>query len=395
MEEQLFRPLQLASGRAKRTAAGFADRSGLTAPAPRGRPAGASVGRAPGRSSAPRSRRPGRPTARWWSCRTRPGWSRSGTPSCGQASRTCGCRSAASPARRASWRGCSAADLGCGRMPHGHPSSWLMAVAALSRLPSSAAARGRARAAPPCRDGNARFQVLTPTLIRLEYAADGRFEDRPTMTAINRRFRVPRFTTRVEGDTRIIRTSRLTLRYRRGRGPFGAENLVVLLRAGGRRVNARPAGRARRARRRHRRWLPRARRPRRTPTPTRARRRAETSVAGSAAWTIRTARSPCTRAFCRATAGTCSTTPARSCSPAPLPGSRPARRGRGAYQDGYFFGYGHDYARGLRDLRALSGAAPLLPRKTFGNWFSRYWPYGDRTGDRSSGASGPSGCRST
>ena len=32
MEEQLFRPLQLASGRAKRTASGFAARSDLTAP---------------------------------------------------------------------------------------------------------------------------------------------------------------------------------------------------------------------------------------------------------------------------------------------------------------------------------------------------------------------------
>ncbi len=32
MEEQLFRPLQLAIGRAKRTAAGFAERSGLSVP---------------------------------------------------------------------------------------------------------------------------------------------------------------------------------------------------------------------------------------------------------------------------------------------------------------------------------------------------------------------------
>src|SRR3546814_20006813 len=35
----------------------------------------------------------------------------------------------------------------------------------------------------------------------------------------------------------------------------------------------------------------------------------------------------------------------------------------------------HDYARGLRDLRALTGPAPLLPRKAFGVWFSRYWAY--------------------
>src|SRR6266508_2472567 len=35
------------------------------------------------------------------------------------------------------------------------------------------------------RDGSARFEVLTPTLIRLEYAADGRFED----AALSRRLR--------------------------------------------------------------------------------------------------------------------------------------------------------------------------------------------------------------
>jgi alpha-glucosidase (family GH31 glycosyl hydrolase) len=30
----------------------------------------------------------------------------------------------------------------------------------------------------------------------------------------------------------------------------------------------------------------------------------------------------------------------------------------------------------LRDLRVLTGPAPLLPRKAFGVWYSRWWPYG-------------------
>src|SRR5690606_2912841 len=55
--------------------------------------------------------------------------------------------------------------------------------------------------------------------------------------------------------------------------------------------------------------------------------------------------------------------------------TRPERTG--AYQDGYFFGYGRDYARGLADLRALTGAVPLLPRKALGVWFSRYWAYSE------------------
>jgi alpha-glucosidase (family GH31 glycosyl hydrolase) len=54
---------------------------------------------------------------------------------------------------------------------------------------------------------------------------------------------------------------------------------------------------------------------------------------------------------------------------------RPAHRGD--YQDWYLFAYGRGYARALRDLRALTGPAPLLPRTAFGVWFSRYWPYSD------------------
>ena len=36
------------------------------------------------------------------------------------------------------------------------------------------------------------------------------------------------------------------------------------------------------------------------------------------------------------------------------------------YQDGYFFGYGHDYATALADLRVLTGPAVLLPQWALG-----------------------------
>ncbi|MEL6178258.1 MAG: TIM-barrel domain-containing protein, partial [Myxococcota bacterium] len=55
--------------------------------------------------------------------------------------------------------------------------------------------------------------------------------------------------------------------------------------------------------------------------------------------------------------------------------TRPTRQG--AYQDGYFFGYGRNYRTALADLRELAGPAPLLPKKALGVWFSRYWPYSD------------------
>lgn len=43
--------------------------------------------------------------------------------------------------------------------------------------------------------------------------------------------------------------------------------------------------------------------------------------------------------------------------------------------DLYFFGYGHDYSQCLKDFYYLSGATPLLPKYTLGNWWSRYYRY--------------------
>lgn len=43
--------------------------------------------------------------------------------------------------------------------------------------------------------------------------------------------------------------------------------------------------------------------------------------------------------------------------------------------DLYFFGYGQDYQACLRDYFKLSGNVPLIPRWILGNWWSRYWEY--------------------
>ncbi|GAA2332456.1 ricin-type beta-trefoil lectin domain protein [Dactylosporangium salmoneum] len=88
-------------------------------------------------------------------------------------------------------------------------------------------------------DGSARFEVLTPTLIRMEYAGDGAFQDATTFNAVNRNFPVPSYTTAVTADGyREIRTSALTLRYKQGSGPFTAANVSVALSTG---VTAAPA----------------------------------------------------------------------------------------------------------------------------------------------------------
>ncbi|WP_436844748.1 TIM-barrel domain-containing protein [Streptomyces longwoodensis] len=88
---------------------------------------------------------------------------------------------------------------------------------------------------------DARFQVLSPTLIRTEYAGDGRFEDRSTFNAIGRgSFTPPPYTSSVRDGVLTIATSAVTLRYRVGSGPFTADNLTVSLKAGQQPVVAAP-----------------------------------------------------------------------------------------------------------------------------------------------------------
>jgi alpha-glucosidase (family GH31 glycosyl hydrolase) len=55
---------------------------------------------------------------------------------------------------------------------------------------------------------------------------------------------------------------------------------------------------------------------------------------------------------------------------------RPRPQHVGALQDGYFFGYGHDYKLALHELAQLTGPAPLLPKWMFGISYTRCCTYG-------------------
>ncbi|GAA2520572.1 TIM-barrel domain-containing protein [Winogradskya humida] len=104
-------------------------------------------------------------------------------------------------------------------------------------LATPATATGRAAAAAVV-DGSARFQVLTPTLIRMEYAGDAAFQDATTFNAVNRNLPAPAYTTAVSSDGfREIRTSSLTLRYKQNSGPFTASNLSVVVTSTGATAN--------------------------------------------------------------------------------------------------------------------------------------------------------------
>src|ERR1019366_7452861 len=96
--------------------------------------------------------------------------------------------------------------------------------------------------------GNARFTILTPELIRMEWAVDGKFEDHASFVFLNRRLPVPHFERSIaDGGRKLtIRTNALTLVYTPNSGKanqggrFTPENLTVSLAVGGKPTVWRP-----------------------------------------------------------------------------------------------------------------------------------------------------------
>src|SRR4051794_1496429 len=115
------------------------------------------------------------------------------------------------------------------------------AIATATARQQSAAAPVNAARSSAVVSGDARFEVLSPTLIRTEYAGDAQFVDAATFNAVGRDSFVPTpFTSSTTGGWLTIDTGAMTLRYKVGSGPFGADNLQLRLRAGRQDVRADP-----------------------------------------------------------------------------------------------------------------------------------------------------------
>ncbi len=198
-------------------------------------------------------------------------------------------------------------------------------------------------------DGQVRLTVLTPQLIRLEWAADGRFEDRPSLVFLDRRTPPVRFTRRVERGWLVLATDDLQLRYRRSSGRFAAANLSSNLKVAGRDVTWRPGA-------------------------------PDTANLGGTARTLDGASGPVPleKGLVSRDGWALvddSERPLFDASPWPWVVQRAP--GGGERQDWYFFGYGHDYRRALADFTRVAGKIPMPPRFAFGAWWSRYWAYTD------------------
>ncbi len=97
-----------------------------------------------------------------------------------------------------------------------------------------------ARPGAVLRYGKARIEVLSASLLRLEYSPTGHFVNRPTVNATDRRMPVPHFVAGVADGWLTVRTARATLRYRVGSGPFTPANTTLRLAVGGRVTTVHP-----------------------------------------------------------------------------------------------------------------------------------------------------------
>jgi alpha-glucosidase len=207
----------------------------------------------------------------------------------------------------------------------------------------------------------ARFTILTPQLIRMEWAADGKFEDHASLVFLNRKLPVPKFgTDRGNLGAVNIHTDALDLSYR-GHGKFTAANLTITFALNGKQVTWHPGmpdtgnlmGTTR--------TLDGA-------LGAKTKEPIEPGLISRDGWALvdDSARPLFDSADFSFVNGENSSWPWVL--------QRPA----GDRQDWYFFGYGHDYKQVLGDYILIAGRIPLPPRFAFGAWWSRYWAYTDQ-----------------
>ena len=203
--------------------------------------------------------------------------------------------------------------------------------------------------------GNARFTVLTPQMIRMEWSEDGKFEDRATLTFVNRKLEVPEFKVKQSKSKLTIATSNVTLTYKKG-AKFSAENLSAEILVAGEKVvwhygdkdSLNLMGTTRTLDCYY------------GSKPLKKNHDMETGLLSRGGWTVvddsqRHLFVPVDNHWKNWV----------ECRPA------------GDRLDLYLFAYGHEYTKALKDYTRVAGDIPLPPKYTFGYWWSRYWQYSD------------------
>ncbi len=196
------------------------------------------------------------------------------------------------------------------------------------------------------RAGHARFTILTPRLLRLEWSATGAFEDRGSLAFPQRYALPPSFTVTTAQDVTTISTDALWLRYRHEAGPFSSQNLAITIREGDVQHTWRPG-------------------------------QPNLGNLHGTAPTLDLADGPVGLGEgLLSRDGWALVDDSRSVL-LNLEHGWVEPRPETPVQDWYFFGYGHDYTAALADYQRFGGATPLIPRFVLGAWWSRFWAYSD------------------
>ncbi len=199
------------------------------------------------------------------------------------------------------------------------------------------------QAAPnPVVVGQARFTVVTPQCVRLEYAPDGAFVDAPSLFAANRAARFGGFRLTQTEKSTTIDTGAIRLTYTPNGLSFSGSNLRAAIKRGGETIV----------------WAPGASNPGNLGGTSRTLDGAVgpfdlgQGVLSRDGWyLLDDSRSPLLTAD--------------------WVQSRPQVDGT----DWYLFGYGDDYRAALKSLSAVGGPVPLPRKYALGTWYSRYWPF--------------------
>ena len=208
--------------------------------------------------------------------------------------------------------------------------------------------------------GNARFTVLTPEVIRMEWSEDAKFTDNASLTFVNRNLEVPQFSQKASKSSIEIKTQKLTLIYKSLTDSFSVKNLSVTFMMEGKPVK----------------WIPGVvnkgnlfgttrtldgcggnllynRQTQKDDTIS-----LEKGIISRDGWVLIDD----------------SKRPLFDNSDWAWVKSREAKK----QQDLYFFGYGTDYKNALADYTKIGGHIAMPPKFAFGSWWSRYWEYTDK-----------------
>ncbi len=213
--------------------------------------------------------------------------------------------------------------------------------------------------------GNARFTILTPEMVRIEYSDKGVFEDRATFTVQNRKMSsVPQFVKNEDDDYLYISTDKLNLKYRKGTNPktlpASPRNLTITMDHDGKPVT----------------WYPGKPDPLNLKGTCRTldgsngdnkRAELENGLISRSGWAViddswSAPRADGSRSF--------------AFEPNDEVGYDWWTDRKDSHAlDIYFMGYGREYKKAIADFTKIAGKIPLPPAYVFGYWYSKYASY--------------------